>query len=333
MRVVVIGATGHVGTYLVPRLVAAGHEVVALSRGTREPYRPHEAWDRVQRVVVDREAEDAAGTFGGRVADLGADAVVDMVCFTPESAAQLVEALRGRVGHLLHAGTIWTHGRAAAAPLREEDPREPFGDYGVQKVACEDLLLAESRRGGVPTTVVHPGHISGPGWRVVNPLGNTDGRVWEALAAGEELAVPDGGHQLMHHVHADDVAQVFQRALERRSAAVGESFFAVSDRGWTARGLAQQVASWFGQEARLRDVGWDEFRAGYAARLGEAEGAEHAGASWEHLVRNHSASVEKGQRLLGYAPRWTSPEVLREALVWLSSHGEVDLGGRVLPCA
>ena len=39
-RVVVIGATGHVGTYLVPRLVRAGHEVVALSRGEREPYRP-----------------------------------------------------------------------------------------------------------------------------------------------------------------------------------------------------------------------------------------------------------------------------------------------------
>ncbi|MFZ0215941.1 MAG: NAD-dependent epimerase/dehydratase family protein, partial [Candidatus Dormiibacterota bacterium] len=34
-RIVVIGATGHVGTYLVPRLVRAGHEVLALSRGTR----------------------------------------------------------------------------------------------------------------------------------------------------------------------------------------------------------------------------------------------------------------------------------------------------------
>ncbi len=39
-RIVVIGATGHVGTYLVPRLVRAGHEVVALSRGTRDPYLP-----------------------------------------------------------------------------------------------------------------------------------------------------------------------------------------------------------------------------------------------------------------------------------------------------
>ena len=38
-RVIVIGATGHVGTYLVPALVEAGHDVVAISRGVAEPYR------------------------------------------------------------------------------------------------------------------------------------------------------------------------------------------------------------------------------------------------------------------------------------------------------
>ncbi|MGO4610907.1 NAD-dependent epimerase/dehydratase family protein, partial [Variovorax sp. 2RAF20] len=47
-RVVVIGATGHVGTYLVPRLVEAGHEVIAVSRGTSEPYLPHAAWKSVE---------------------------------------------------------------------------------------------------------------------------------------------------------------------------------------------------------------------------------------------------------------------------------------------
>src|SRR6185437_4255539 len=93
-RVVVIGATGHIGTYLVPRLVRAGHEVIALSRGTREPYLPAPEWSRVERVSVDREAEDAAGTFAERIAALAPDAVLDMLCFTPESAQQLVEALR-----------------------------------------------------------------------------------------------------------------------------------------------------------------------------------------------------------------------------------------------
>ena len=135
MRVVVIGGTGHIGTYLVPRLVAGGHEVIVVTRGQSRPYRADVAWDRVQMVHVDRDAEDEAGTFGTRVAELEADAVIDLVCFTPESARQLAEALRGRTSHLLHCGTMWVHGPIAEVPVTEEAPRKPFGSYGINKAA------------------------------------------------------------------------------------------------------------------------------------------------------------------------------------------------------
>ena len=45
MRVLVIGATGHVGGYLVPSLVRAGHDVAAMSRGKQHLYREDDAWD------------------------------------------------------------------------------------------------------------------------------------------------------------------------------------------------------------------------------------------------------------------------------------------------
>jgi nucleoside-diphosphate-sugar epimerase len=305
VHVVVIGATGHVGSYLVPRLVRAGHRVTALSRGTREPYHPDPAWARVTTVVADRDAEDAAGTFGGRVAALEPDAVVDLVCFTPASARQVVEALRPTGAFLAHCGTIWVHGPAAASPLREDDPREPFGEYGTQKAAIEELLLAETRSGGLRTTVLHPGHISGPGWPVITPLGNLDPGVWERLATGGEVLVPGLGLETLHHVHADDVAQGFERALAHPDAAAGESFHVVSDRALTVRGFARAAAGWWGREANLRSVSWEEFR--------EASG-EHADASWEHLSRSHSASTEKARRLLGYAPGSTSLEAAREAV-------------------
>lgn len=163
MRVIVIGGTGHVGTYLVPRLVEGGHEVVCISRGQREPYRPHGAWEQVERVAIDRGEAEARGEFGGRVAELSPDVVIDMVCFTRESAEHLVEAVRGKVRHFLHTGTVWVHGPKVHAQTTEEQPRRPFGDYGIQKAAIEDYLLGEARRGGFPATVVHPGHIVGPG--------------------------------------------------------------------------------------------------------------------------------------------------------------------------
>ena len=219
MRIVVIGGSGHVGSFLVPRLVRAGHEVVNLTRGTRAPYVDDEAWSEVEQIQVDRAAEDAAGTFGQRVAALEADVVVDMICFTPESAVALVEALRGHSGHLVHCGTIWRYGVSLKQPMREDDTSPPFGDYGTQKAAIAELLAAETRSGGLVTTVLQPGHISGPGWPPIGPLGNLDPDIWYALSAGQEIAVPGLGAELMHHVHADDVAQAFQLAIEQRDAA------------------------------------------------------------------------------------------------------------------
>src|SRR5690606_33649185 len=93
-RVATIGGSGHVGTYLVPRLVEAGHEVINLTRGQRRPYTPNAAWNRVTTVTIDRDAEEKAGSFGARIAALEADIVIDMICFTLESARHIVDALR-----------------------------------------------------------------------------------------------------------------------------------------------------------------------------------------------------------------------------------------------
>src|SRR3954447_1497150 len=106
MKIVVIGGSGHIGTFLVPRLVRAGHEVVNVSRGTSAAYVDATEWQHVRHVVADREQEDRDGAFGDRVAELRADVVVDLICFTLESATSLVERLRGELGHLLHCGSV-----------------------------------------------------------------------------------------------------------------------------------------------------------------------------------------------------------------------------------
>lgn len=319
MRVVVIGATGHVGTYLVPRLVEAGHEVIALSRGQRQPYTPHAAWKSVRQVQIDRPAEEAAGVFGPRVRDLKPDAVIDMICFTLDSARHLVEALRGQVQHFLHCGTIWIYGHSVEVPARESQPRRPFGEYGTQKAAIEAYLLDEARRNGFPATALHPGHIVGPGWAPLNPQGHFNPQVFAKLARGEEVALPNFGMETVHHVHADDVAQAFMQALNHWSNAVGESFHTVSPAALTLRGYAEAVAAWFGREANLRFLPWDEWR--------QTVAEDEANATWDHIARSPNASIDKAQRLLGYQPRYTSLQAVYEAVMWLVEHGVVQMEG------
>ena len=318
-RVVVIGATGHIGSYLVPRLVRAGYEVVTVSRGERAPYVEPVQWRAVERVTADRDAEDAAGTFGERIAGLRADAVVDLICFTPESARHLVDALRPTRPLLLHCGTIWVHGPAARVPLTEDEPRTPYGDYGVGKAAIESLLHRETLAGGVPSVVLHPGHISGAGRYAITPAGNLDADVWRRLAVGEPVALPALGMGVLNHVHADDVAQAFERALTR-PAAIGSSFHVVAEQAMTCRGLAVGVAGWFGREPVLDLVDWAEFE--------RRVGAEHATMTREHIERGIAASIARARSVLDYAPRYSSLEALHESLRWMVDHDQADVGGQ-----
>ena len=315
MRIVVIGASGHIGSYLVPRLVRAGHDVVAVSRGERAPYHDDPAWADVDRVTIDREAREADGSFGATIADLGADVVVDCICFTEDSAQHLVDALRGSVSLLVHVGTIWVHGTPVHVPVTEDDPRHPFGDYGIAKAAIERMLHEESRNGGLAATIVHPGHISGPGWRIINPLGNLDLGVWTALAAGERLVMPNFGLESVHHVHADDVAQLIQLAIEKPDAASGQSFHAVSDRALTLRGFAEAVAGWYGRTADLEFAPFEQFAS--------TTTPEHANATREHISRNSVMSIDKARSVLGYEPAYSSLEAVAEAVGWLRRDGQL----------
>ncbi len=303
MDIAVIGGTGHIGTYLIPRLVRAGHRVTVLSRGDRKPYLADPTWDAVARMRVDRAAEDGLGTFPARVAALQADTVIDLVCFTLPSASQLVDGLRGHCGHLIHCGSIWMHGKSLRVPILEDSQTVPFGEYGTQKAAIAAMLLAETNSGGLPTTSIHPGHISGPGWAPIGPLGNLDPVVWQRLAAGEEVAMPGFGAELLSHVHADDVAQVFQLAVENATVASGEAFHATAASALTVRGFAEFAAGWFGQSARLRSTGWEAFR--------ETTSPEFAEQSWEHLVRSQHVSISKAQKLLGYQPAFAPEDAAR----------------------
>jgi len=243
--------------------------------------------------------------------------VIDLVCFTAASARQLVDALRPSRPLLVHCGTIWVHGPALRVPVTEDEPRTAYGEYGTGKAEIEALLRRETMAGGVPAIVLHPGHISGPGWPVITPAGNLDPGVWTSLATGRPLALPDNGMGVLHHVHADDVAQAFELALSR-PAAIGASFHVVAEQAMTLRGLADGVARWFGREPVLDFVDWAEFDRRVAP--------EHAAATRDHTFRGITASIARGRDVLGYAPRFATLDALREALRWLVANGQADVG-------
>jgi nucleoside-diphosphate-sugar epimerase len=107
-------------------------------------------------------------------------------------------------------------------------------------------------------------------------------------------------------VHADDVAQAFERAVEMPERAIAESFHVVSEKALTLRGYAEAMSAWFGQAPRLRFLPWAE----WTNTVSEREAAY----TWDHIAHSPNCSIEKARTKLGYSPGYTSLEAVQESV-------------------
>lgn len=319
MKIVVIGGRGHIGSYLVPQLVRAGHQVLCVSRGISSPYKDDPCWNEVEQVVLDRE-KATNGEFEKRIAALNADIVVDLISFSLESTKSMVESLRStNLSHYLFCSSIWAHGRATNLPMIEDQPKYPLDEYGMQKLKSELYLHECFRQGGFPETVIMPGQISGPGWSIINPVGNADYMIFDRIRRGEEIAIPNFGMETLHHVHADDVAQVFYNAIVHRKAALGESFHAVGDESITLFGYAQAMYRFFGKDERIKFLPWKEW-------CDITKDQEHIEKTYLHIIRSGQFSIKKAKRLIDYRPRHTLLETVEESVSYMVEHNWFERG-------
>lgn len=319
MKILVIGGTGHIGSYLVPRLTQLGHAVSVIARHPRPQYtNPLLGWKRVRWILADRTAEEATGAWAQRMSAIESDVVIDLTCFTPEQNEVMCRVFNGRIAHFIHCGTIWAYGKPDRIPYEESFPRRPITDYGRRKARIESDLIEKHRADSFPATIIHPGHISGRRWLPIDPQGSRNGvAVYEKLAHGAPVTLPDQGTATLHHVHGDDVAQLFELAVTRREAALGESFSAVAPYALSLADCCKAVASLFGREPNLQFVPLSE--------MDRIEGAASAAVIQDHVLHSPWASIAKPRRVLGYAPRYTTEQIYAECLDFLIESGQLNV--------
>ncbi|GAA0358895.1 NAD-dependent epimerase/dehydratase family protein [Alkalibacterium iburiense] len=305
MKVVIIGGSGHIGSYLIPKLVKHNHEVIAVSRGESEPYIKDWTWDKVQHVHLDRTHDS---NFNQKIAELNADVVIDLICFKLDEVKEMVEALKQTdLSHYLYCSTIWTHGRAEQLPADPNGIKYPLDEYGREKYESEKYLKREYRLNHFPATMISPGQICGPGWSIINPLGFKDDGVFQDIADGKEISLPNHGMETLHPVHAEDVAQQFVDAMSNRNQSLGENFHAVSAESLTLYGYAQSMYRFFGHEPKITFLSWDKW-------CDYVKDERQADVSFYHIARSGYYSIENAQRLIGYQPKYTALEVVETSI-------------------
>lgn len=260
--------------------------------------------------------------FTDKLKAMKPDIIVDLVNFNISETKKMVKAFLGTgLSHYLYCSSCWAHGMAETIPFDPDDLRkEPLDDYGKDKFASEMYLKDEYRKNRFPATIIMPGQISGPGWTIINPWGNTSMRVFQDIADGREIALPNFGQEIIHHVHGYDVAQVFYQAIAHRNQALGESFDAEAETHITLYGFAKHLYEYFGHEPKIKFLPWPE----WCEYEGNAEECSH---TYYHIVRSGVFSIGKAKRLLEYQPKYSCIETIDLAVKSYIDRGLISVKG------
>lgn len=299
MKVLVIGATGHIGSYLVKALVKKGHEVYAVSRGGKKPYGADESWDRV-RMISSTRADLCEKDI---ILEIAPDAVCDLIAYRVEDVQNILKKVPKSVFYLL-VGSIWAYQTKLYTPVDEKHPKNAEGEYGKQKGLMEDYLLGLCKTEGRKAAVVHPGHISGKEWTPINPQGNVNKEIYEKIACGEEIVLPEDGLATLQHVHSSDLANVIVACLEKQEISCGEAFIAVAEKAESLKEITENLFKHYGHEPKISYLPWSEFQ--------KTVSKDDFEATFEHASYSPDCTVEKVKKLLGVQINYTIDDILKE---------------------
>ena len=237
LRVLFIGGTGVISAACAREAVARGIDLYVLNRG-RSTVRPLPPGVTELRGDA-RDPASVRAAVGG----LDFDSVVDFVAFTAEHVRADVELLRGRTGQYVFISTASAYQTPPSRlPVTESTPlRNPYWQYSRDKIACEDLLVAQYRETGFPATIVRPSHTYDATKTVLSGGWTTLAR----MLAGRPVIVHGDGTSLWTVTHATDFARAFVPLLGHPRT-VGEAFHITSDDFLTWDQIAHALAAALG---------------------------------------------------------------------------------------
>lgn len=268
MRVFITGATGFIGSALVPELIAAGHQVLGLARTDAGAEALAAAGAQVQRgQLEDLESLRSGAAASDAVIHLGF--IHDFSKFSENCAVdrRAIETL-GSVLAGSDRPLIVTSGLALLAQGRaatEDDPPVPVSD---RMPRASEHTAAALEKQGVRSMVVRLPQVHD-----TVKQGLVTYAVQIAREKGASAYIGDGKNRWAA-VHRSDAAHLYRLALEKGQA--GARFHAIAEEGVAARDIAEAIGR--GLKVPVRSLS-PEQAAGHFAWLAMFVGLDLVGSS------------------------------------------------------
>lgn len=323
MRALVTGGAGFIGSTLVDRLLAEGHEVAVvddLSSGHLEnlahAQAAHPGQVTVHEVDIrDPKLVDVIGAAEPEVVfHLAAQASVQVSVARPAYDAECnvvgtIHVLEGaraagtrKVVFPSSGGTIYGDVDPASLPCTEDQPQWPKSPYAASKKAALDYFRIYKDLYGIDFTILALGNVYGARQ---DPHGEAGvvAIFSKRIVAGEPCVVNGDGAQTRDYVYVDDVVDAFARA----SAA--------------GRGDGELINIGTGVETSVNDV-----YAALAAAAGIDTPAAH-GPGKPGELRRIAVHPGKAGELLAWAPTTSLATGTAHTLAWFRARADAATAG------
>jgi UDP-glucose 4-epimerase len=202
LRILVTGGAGFIGSYLVPRLVESGAEVIVFDLAP-EPRTLAGVLDRITYVRGDLSSPadlyrtaltyrpEGVMHLGAVLAGPCEDDPVNGFQINFLSTQTLLDASMAlNVQRFFMVSSISVFGRDVVEPVRDDAVKNPETIYGQTKLASEHLLLWYARKHGLDTRALRFPWVFGPG-RVRGITAVYSSFILDAIARGEPVFIPN----------------------------------------------------------------------------------------------------------------------------------------------
>jgi CDP-glucose 4,6-dehydratase len=308
--VFVTGASGLLGSWLVPALVRAGANVVALVRdAVPTSLLARDGW--LNRIAIVRGSLTDDGLLRRTLAEYGVQSVFHLGAQTQVGVAKLdpigtleanvrgtwllLEAARqAGVHEVVVASSDKAYGESTQLPYREDHPLHGRYPYEVSK-SCADLIATMyARTFGVRTGIVRCGNLFGGG--DINFERLIPGLI-RATLSNEPFLIRSDGKHVRDFLYVEDAVAAyvsFAEQLAQDEALSGEAFNFALEQRLTALDLVEKVLQLM-DRSDLRPV---------IQNTAKAE------------IREQYMDTTKARTRLGWSPRYGMDEGLHRTIDW-----------------
>jgi UDP-glucuronate 4-epimerase len=306
MKIIVTGAAGFIGSHAAERFAALGHEVVGIDAFTdyyslawKESNADDIKSKGVQLARLDLAVDDLTAVLADAdfifhlAGQPGISASTPLETYIRNNIVatnQLLTASR-RLSDLkcfINISTSSVYGRHATDS--EETPPKPTSNYGVTKLASEQLALAAQREQGFPACSLRIFSVYGPRERPEKLYP----KLIRSILTGEPFPLHEGSeHHSRSYTFVNDIIDGFVTVLQQPETAVGQIFNIGSDIEMTTGQGIRIIEDIMGQKANIKIM---PRRPGDQLRT--------------------CANIEKAGRLLGYEPKTRLEDGLCAEVDW-----------------